>query len=138
MQTPQIQVGIDVGCHPHRVAIAGPAGLLEEFNLRHTAEGFSEFFRRVQAHERRLSLAVVVAMEGFNGYARPLEGYIRVQGYRLLNVNNLKLARFKEIFPGPAKSDPIDARKIAGVDAALGGAAGSEERAARGGPHAAG
>jgi hypothetical protein len=27
------------------------------------------------------------------------------------NINNLKLARFKEIFPGAAKSDRIDARK---------------------------
>jgi len=32
-------------------------------------------------------------------------------GYRLYNINNLKLARFKEIFPGAAKSDRIDARK---------------------------
>ena len=31
--------------------------------------------------------------------------------YRLLNINNLKLARFKEIFPGNAKTDPIDSRK---------------------------
>ena len=53
-----------------------------------------------------------VAMEGFNGHARPLDSRIQVHGYRLLNVNNLKLARFKEILPGPAKSDPIDARKI--------------------------
>jgi hypothetical protein len=29
----------------------------------------------------------------------------------LFNINNLKLARFKEIFPGAAKTDRIDARK---------------------------
>ena len=28
-----------------------------------------------------------------------------------MNINNLKLARFKEIFPSPAKTDPIDSRK---------------------------
>ena len=50
-------------------------------------------------------------MEGYNGYARPLDGLVRARGYRLYNINNLKLARFKEIFPGAAKSDPIDARK---------------------------
>ena len=33
------------------------------------------------------------------------------RGYRLYNLNNLKFARFKEIFPGAAKSDRIDARK---------------------------
>jgi len=51
-------------------------------------------------------------MEGFNGHARPLDARILDHHYPLLNVNNLKLARFKEIFPGPAKTDPIDARKI--------------------------
>ena len=30
----------------------------------------------------------------------------------MYNVNDLKLARFKEVFPGAAKTDVIDARKI--------------------------
>jgi transposase len=34
------------------------------------------------------------------------------QGYKLVNINNLKLARYKEIFPAPAKTDPIDALAI--------------------------
>jgi len=50
-------------------------------------------------------------MEGFNGWARPLDSMVRGRGYRLYNINNLKLARFKEIFPGAAKSDRIDTRK---------------------------
>src|SRR5262245_50811337 len=50
-------------------------------------------------------------MEGYNGYARPLDSLVRSRGYRLYNINNLKLARFKEIFPGAAKKDRIDARK---------------------------
>src|SRR5688572_8544238 len=50
-------------------------------------------------------------MEGFNGCARPLDRMVRRRGYRLYNINNLKLARFKEIFAGAAKSDRIDARK---------------------------
>ncbi|MCK4393792.1 transposase, partial [Candidatus Bipolaricaulota bacterium] len=49
---------------------------------------------------------------GFNGYARPLDRLIQERGYTLYNVNNLKLARFKEVFPGAAKTDPIDTRKI--------------------------
>jgi hypothetical protein len=36
---------------------------------------------------------------------------VRAREYRLYNINNLKLARFKEIFPGAAKTDVIDARK---------------------------
>ncbi len=113
MQIPQIVVGIDIGGRSHRVTIAGPEGqLLEEFDMEHTAAGFGDFFQRLETHERRLKLPVAIAMEGFNGHARPLDTQILMRGYRLYNVNNLKLARFKEIFPGPAKNDPIDSHKI--------------------------
>ena len=46
-----------------------------------------------------------------NGHARPLDALVRARDWRLFNVNNLKLARFKEIFPGAAKNDRLDARK---------------------------
>jgi transposase len=85
---------------------------LEEFDISHTDAGFQEFFRRVEQQKERLALPVAVAMEGFNGYARPLDRLVQAKGYRLFNVNNLKLARFKEVFPGAAKTDPIDTRKI--------------------------
>ena len=110
---PHLRVGIDVGYKTHRVAIADPDGnILEEFNIPHTAVGFERFFARVEHHRRKDGLPVAVAMEGYNGYARPLDRLVREKGYQLYNVNNLKLARFKEVFPGAAKTDPIDARKI--------------------------
>lgn len=113
MHTSQITVGIDIGSDQHRVAIAGPDGaILEEFDLAHHPLGFRDFFQRLTVHEKRYGGPVAVAMEGFNGHARPLDTQIRMRGYPLYNVNNLKLARFKEIFPGPAKNDPVDARKI--------------------------
>jgi hypothetical protein len=46
------------------------------------------------------------AMEGDNGYARPLDRLVGARRYRLHNIiNHLKLARFKEIFPGAVKTD---------------------------------
>lgn len=110
---PELQVAVDVGCTRHRVAIGLSEGkLLEEFDIGHDAAGLNEFFSRVERHERQWRLPVAVAMEGYNGYARPLDERVLLHGYRLFNVNNMKLARFKEIFPGPAKSDPVDARKM--------------------------
>ncbi len=114
METPEVRVGVDVGCRQHRVAIGDGAGrVLEEFDMAHTRAGLAEFFTRVERHtQRQPTVRVVVAMEGVNGWARPLDQQIQQRGWQLLNVNNLKLARFKEIFPGPAKSDAIDARKM--------------------------
>ena len=40
-----------------------------------------------------------------------MDQLVQARGYRLYNINNLKLARFKEIFPGGAKTDRLDARK---------------------------
>ena len=42
----------------------------------------------------------------------PLDSQIQQRGYSLFNVNNLKLARYKEIFPAAAKNEQIDARKM--------------------------
>ncbi len=97
MVTSQIQVAIDVGCELHRVAIGLSDGkLLDEFDITHDKAGFSSFFQHIEHVSQRYDLPVVVAMEGYNGYARPLDGQILRHGYRLFSVNNLKLARYKE------------------------------------------
>ncbi len=111
-QSLQLRVGVDVGSRCHTVAIGLTDGrLLEEFEIPHTADGFREFFTRVEACGRRHAVPIAVAMEGYNGHVRPLDSLVKARGWRLFNVNNLKLARFKEIFPAAAKSDRIDSRK---------------------------
>ena len=108
----ELRVSVDVGCRRHSVAMGLSSGeVLEEFEIEHRPEGFQEFFTRIEKHQKARRCAVAVAMEGYNGYARPLDSMVRQHGYRLYNLNNLKFARFKEIFPAAAKSDRIDARK---------------------------
>lgn len=108
----EIRVSVDVGCYSHSVAIGLSTGdVLDEFVIDHRPEGFRHFFSRIEKLEKKYHCPVAVAMEGFNGYARPLDTLVRAHDYRLYNINNLKLARFKEIFPGAAKTDKIDARK---------------------------
>lgn len=108
-----LRVGIDVGSKRHRVAVGLPNGqLIDEFDVDHHQSGFHQFFQRINTLETQHQLPVTVAMEGYNGWARPLDGQIRSHGWALYNVNNLKLARYKEIFPAPAKTDAIDARRI--------------------------
>ncbi len=111
-KTIELRVSVDVGYRRHSVAMGLSSGeVLEEFEIDHRPEGFQEFFSRIEKHHKAKNCTVAVAMEGYNGYARPLDSLVRQRGYRLYNLNNLKFARFKEIFPGSAKSDRIDARK---------------------------
>ena len=108
----ELRVSVDVGYRRHSVAMGLSSGeVLEEFEIDHRLEGFQEFFTRIEVQRKKRNCAVSVAMEGYNGHARPLDSMVRQRGYRLYNLNNLKFARFKEIFPGAAKSDRIDARK---------------------------
>lgn len=109
----ELKVGIDVGSLNHAVAISDDRGnILKEFEITHTNKGFASFFKIIEKVSHSYHATVSIAMEGYNGWARPLDGLIQERGYKLYNVNNVKLARFKEIFPGAAKTDRIDARKI--------------------------
>jgi transposase len=109
---PRLRISVDVGCSQHSVAVGLSNGeLLEEFEIVHRPEGFSKFFERIERQHRRYPGEVSVAMEGYNGHARPLDTLVCERGWRLFNVNNLKLARFKQVFPAAAKSDRIDARR---------------------------
>jgi transposase len=113
MVSPQLQVAVDVGCRRHRVAVGDVAGaVLEEFDVEHNAAGLGEFFARIERQRAKLGWPVAVAMEGYNGWARPLDRQVLLRGWRLYNVNNLKLARYKEIFPAPSKSDAVDTRRM--------------------------
>ncbi len=111
-QALQLRVGVDVGSRCHSIAVGLTDGsLLEEFEIPHTAAGFQDFFSRIEGHAKRHPYPIAIAMEGYNGHVRPLDSLVRARGWRLFNVNNLKLARFKEIFPAAAKSDRIDSAK---------------------------
>jgi len=111
-QALQLRVGVDVGSRRHSVAVGLTDGsLLEEFEIPHTAAGFGDFFARIEGHATRHPYPIAVAMEGYNGHVRPLDSLVKARGWRLFNVNNLKLARFKEIFLAAAKSDRIDSAK---------------------------
>ena len=86
----ELRVSVDVGSRRHSVAMGLSSGeVLEEFEIEHRPEGFAEFFSRIEKHLKSKGYAVAVAMEGYNGYARPLDSMVRQHGYRLYNLNNL-------------------------------------------------
>jgi hypothetical protein len=74
----ELRVSVDVGYRRHSVAIGLPSGeVLEEFEIAHRPEGFDEFFSRIGKHQEVRNCEVAVAMEGYNGCARPLDRLVR-------------------------------------------------------------
>ena len=86
--------------------------LLDHFQIDHAKSGLDRFFAQIERHQQSPTQPVAVAMEGYNGWARPLDTEVLDRGWQLYNVNNLKLARYKEIFPAPAKTDAMDAKRM--------------------------
>lgn len=114
--TQELHVSIDVGCYQHDISVGLAEGTFSgRFEINHNKIGFADFFEKIEHYKTQSNGTVSVAMEGYNGHARPLDRMIQSKPYRLLNINNLKLARFKEIFPAAAKIDPIDSRKGLGL-----------------------
>jgi transposase len=112
MENPLL-VAVDVGSRFHEVAVGDGCGrVVDTFRVDHDAMGFQTFFERVARHRSTPQQPIRVAMEGYNGWARPLDSRVLEHGWALYNVNNLKLARYKEISPAPAKSDSIDAHRM--------------------------
>lgn len=108
-----LKIGIDVGSQNHSIAISNEKDeIIEEFDIKHTQNGFDILFNQIDKYNKDHQYEVQIAMEGYNGWARPLDQKILQKGYTLYNVNNVKLARFKEIFSNNSKTDTIDARKI--------------------------
>lgn len=111
--TQSLLVAVDIGSQFHQVAVGDTDGqLIDEFRINHNRAGFSTFFQRVEQYRTTPKQIIQVAMEGYNGWARPLDSQALARGWKLYNVNNLKLARYKEIFPAPAKTDAIDSRRM--------------------------
>ncbi|MCF6218775.1 MAG: IS110 family transposase [Gammaproteobacteria bacterium] len=111
-RTHTLQVSVDTGCYHHHAAVGLSNGeYLGSFEFPHNKAGFLDFFTEIERYKKYSDNHVCVAMEGYNGHARPLDQMVQSHDYRLFNINNVKLSRFKEIFPGAAKTDRIDARK---------------------------
>ena len=109
----EIRVCMDVGSAEHYVAIGLASGeRIHDIVLKHETKAIDKFFGRIEKIQQQYNLPVVFAMEGYNGHIRPIDKRILEKGYRLYSVNHLHLARYRELFPAPAKTDKLDAWKI--------------------------
>ena len=106
--------GIDVGSERHHVIIMNDKE--EILYDREVAQKFSDFheaieeFREIEAKEK---VTIEFAMEGKNGYGTPFDRLLIENRFRLYNVDNLKLRRFKDVFGAEWRNDRRDAKMIA-------------------------
>ena len=108
MVSPQLQVAVDVGCRRHRVAVGNVAGaVLEEFDVEHNAAGLAEFFARIERLRAERGWPVAVAMEGYNGWARPLDRQVLLRGGGCTTSTTSSWPATRRSFPRPPRVMPL-------------------------------
>jgi transposase len=106
--------GIDIGSESHHVIIMDADGkVLYDRKIAHKFREFREVigeFRGLQERERG---EITFAIEGKNGYGAPFDRMLIESGFKLYNVDNLKLRRFRDVFGAEWRNDRRDAKMLA-------------------------
>jgi hypothetical protein len=106
--------GIDIGSENHHVIIMDDTGKI--LYDRKVAHRFSEFRKAIgefKGIEEQHQGEITFAIEGKNGYGAPFDRILMENGFKLYNVDNLKLRRFRDVFGSEWRNDKRDAKMLA-------------------------
>ena len=102
--------GIDVGSASHHITILDEEDhILYNQKVSHQLIEFTQTIKQFKKIEKKEKGKISFALEGKNGYSAPFDRILLNQGFTLYNVDNFKLKRFREAFPGEWKDDKRDA-----------------------------
>jgi transposase len=106
--------GIDIGSESHHVIIMDDTGkVLCDRKVAHRFSGFREAIGEFKGIEEQQRGEITFAIEGKNGYGAPFDRMLLESGFKLYNVDNLKLRRFRDVFGAEWRNDRRDAKMLA-------------------------
>jgi transposase len=106
--------GIDIGSESHHVIIMDGTGeVLYDRKVAHKFSKFHEAIREFRGIEEKQRGEITFAIEGKNGYGAPFDRILMENGFKLYNVDNLKLRRFRDVFGAEWRNDRRDAKMLA-------------------------
>ena len=106
--------GIDIGSESHHVIIMDDSGkVLYDRKVAHRFSEFHEAIGELRGLEERELGKITFAIEGKNGYGAPFDRILIENGFKLYNVDNLKLRRFRDVFGAEWRNDRRDAKMLA-------------------------
>lgn len=106
--------GIDVGSERHHVIIMdNKEKILYDREVTCKFSDFHKMIEKIREIEAKEKVIIEFAMEGKNGYGSPFDRLLIENGFRLYNVDNLKLKRFKDVFGAEWRNDRRDAKMLA-------------------------
>ncbi len=106
--------GIDIGSESHHVIIMDDNGkIVYDRKVAHRFSEFREAIGEFRGLEEQREGKITFAIEGKNGYGAPFDRILMENGFKLYNVDNLKLRRFRDVFGAEWRNDRRDAKMLA-------------------------
>lgn len=106
--------GIDIGSESHHVIIMDDSGrVLYDRKVAHRFSEFHEAIVEFKGIEKQHQGEITFAIEGKNGYGAPFDRILLENGFKLYNIDNLKLRRFRDVFGAEWRNDRRDAKMLA-------------------------
>lgn len=107
-----IDVGIDIGKYSHLVALSGEDAAKqtqpEVFSIENTPAGRADLLARLAAAAADAG-GCRIALEQVGGWVGPLDRQLLAAGHQLVTIHPLRLARARDLFGQPHKTDHRDA-----------------------------
>jgi transposase len=91
----------------------GTGKVLYDRKVAHKFSKFHEAIGEFRGIEEKQRGEIIFAIEGKNGYGAPFDRMLMENGFKLYNVDNLKLRRFRDVFGAEWRNDQRDAKMLA-------------------------
>jgi hypothetical protein len=102
--------GIDIGGDFHHMIILDEQEqVLYQKRIPQKLKEMKQIMKELTCLQKKEKAHLSFVLEGKNGYSNPLDRLLLLAGFTLYNVDNYKLKRFREAFPGEWRDDNRDA-----------------------------
>ena len=95
------------------IILDGNGKVLYDRKVAHSFREFRDVIGKFKEFEEKEQGEIAFAIEGKNGYGAPFDRMLLESGFKLFNVDNLKLRRFREVFGAEWRNDRRDAKMLA-------------------------
>jgi len=114
MSNEKLYCGIDIGSTNHSLVVLNMQGkIVLKKNIDHRFTVFNEIIISLKNLEKENVAEVIIGLEGQSGYATPFDRLLKEAGFKLYNIDSLKLNNFRKIYGTENKNDERDAELIA-------------------------
>jgi hypothetical protein len=75
-------------------------------------DAFNDSIELLKEYQKKNNCAIEIGIEGKNGYGSPYDRLLIKAGFKMYNIDSIKLKKFREIYGANDKTDYRDAHML--------------------------